>query len=82
MGTSRAATQRKDFQELATRGRLSRGDARHSYGGEISPADDCACGYACRLSGIDSRRGVAEAIAVNLRDMMLIDTPIIVICRV
>src|SRR4029079_13858010 len=32
--------------------------------------------------GIDSEeRGVAEAIAVNLRDMMTIDTPIIVIGR-
>ena len=33
-----------------------------------------------RIPGIESEeRGVAEAIAVNLRDMMLLDTPIIVI---
>ena len=48
---------------------------------EVPPArSSCFVDTPAAYPGIESEeRGVAEAIAVNLREMMLLDTPIIVI---
>ena len=75
-------TRRKSSATSAMRGRRAIGRRCGRCGSPRSSAarSSCFVDTPAAYPGIESEeRGVAEAIAVNLRDMMVLDTPVIVI---
>jgi acetyl-CoA carboxylase carboxyl transferase subunit alpha len=59
---------------------LPQGAARDAAGAEVRPAGDRVHRHPAAYPGIESEeRGISEAIAYNLREMAVLDTPIIVV---
>jgi len=79
VGQSKAATRKR--RSSGTSLRRPRGTGRRFARcgwRKVSDGRSGLCGHTGAYPGIESEeRGVAEAIAVNLREMMLLDTPIV-----
>ena len=74
--------QAEDLPQLRLRAArwLPQGDADDGDGAEVQAPDHLLRRHAGRVSGIESEeRGVAEAIAVNLREMAMLEVPVIVL---